>query len=153
MQNSCVCVDASLLVKLIVPEPYTEQADALWGAWIRDGTLPVAPRLMRYELTAVLRKKAYRKLLTESEADTAFARAMMLEVNLIEPDDLHEHAWALARRFKQPTAYDSYYLALAESLGCPFWTTDERLFNVVRDELDWVHWLGDYRPTQSLAGE
>ena len=84
-----------------------------------------APRLLAYELTAVLRKKVHRQLLEEEEADAAFAQAMQLAVELIDPDDLHRLAWELARRFRRPTAYDSHYLALAELVGCPFWTTDE----------------------------
>jgi predicted nucleic acid-binding protein len=145
MPTSYTCVDASLLIKLVVPEPYAEQADNLWRDWIQEDTQAVAPPLLHYELTAVLRKKVYRKQLTDTEADLAFAQAMALEVELVNPDDLHERAWALARHFNQPTAYDSHYVALAEILNVPLWTADERLFNTLHSELDWVHWLGDYQ--------
>lgn len=43
----------------------------------------------------------------------------------------------------RPTAYDAHYLALAEYAGCAFWTADQRLFDAVRRQLDWVHWLGE----------
>ena len=144
MPTSYTCVDASLLIKLVVPEPYAEQADALWHDWIQQDIQPIAPPLLRYELTAVLRKKVYRQQLTDTEADTAFAEVMALEVEVVNPGDLHEHAWRLARRFNQPTAYDSHYLALAETLNIPLWTADERLFNVVQSELSWIYWLGHY---------
>ena len=51
---------------------------------------------------------------------------------------------SLATRFNRPAAYDAHYLALAEMMNCEFWTADRRLFNVVRDELPWVHRLGTY---------
>ena len=45
----------------------------------------------------------------------------------------------------RPAAYDAHYLALAEMAGCPFWTADERLYDRVHAELDWVHRLRDYQ--------
>ena len=45
----------------------------------------------------------------------------------------------------QRSAYDSAYLALAESQGVWFFTGDKRLFNAVRQSLAWVKWIGDYR--------
>lgn len=148
MPNSYVCVDASLLIKLLIPEPYTEQADTLWQAWIQNDTQAIAPPLLRYELSAVLRKKVYRKQLTEMEADAAFNEAMALEVESVSPAELHERAWSLARRFNQPTTYDSHYVALAEIFSVPLWTADERLFNALHGQLDWIHWLGAYQPNQ-----
>jgi len=52
----------------------------------------------------------------------------------------------LATHFNRPTAYDAHYLALAEMLGCEFWTADRRLYNAVKEELPWVKWLSDFRP-------
>ncbi|MCC7354088.1 MAG: type II toxin-antitoxin system VapC family toxin [Anaerolineae bacterium] len=143
MTDSLVCIDASLLIKLVVPEPLSDRADALWGRWIRDSVEVVAPRLLHYEVTAVLRRRVHRRLLNEAEARAALDAALALELTLVDPDDLHARAWEMARRLGQPTTYDSHYLALAESLGCPFWTANERLCNAVRTSLTWVRWLGD----------
>jgi predicted nucleic acid-binding protein len=49
---------------------------------------------------------------------------------------------SLATRFNRPAAYDAHYLALAEMMNCEFRTADRWLFNVVKDELAWVRWLG-----------
>ena len=43
-----VCVDASVLLKLVVAEPDSELADALWRSWIRERKLPVAPPLAAF---------------------------------------------------------------------------------------------------------
>ena len=48
----------------------------------------------------------------------------------------------LAHRFGIPAAYDAHYLALAEVEKCELWTADERLWNAVRSEVDWVRWIG-----------
>jgi len=52
----------------------------------------------------------------------------------------------LAERFKLPAAYDTQYLALAELEECDLWTTDTRMWRVVRDQFSWVHLLSDYTP-------
>jgi len=39
-------------------------------------------------------------------------------------------------------AYDSFYLSLAEALGCHMWTADRRLYNSAREvRLEWVRWV------------
>jgi predicted nucleic acid-binding protein len=36
--------------------------------------------------------------------------------------------------------FPSYYLALAETIGCEFWTADHHLYNACQAaNLDWVH--------------
>jgi predicted nucleic acid-binding protein len=66
-----------------------------------------------------------------------------LGVQLVTPDLEHNQAafdWTI--RLKRAAAYDSYYLALAQSLDCPLWTADSRLFNALKDErLEWLHWI------------
>jgi predicted nucleic acid-binding protein len=37
-------------------------------------------------------------------------------------------------------AYDSFYLALAETLQCELWTADRRLRSAI--DLPWVRWAG-----------
>jgi predicted nucleic acid-binding protein len=60
----------------------------------------------------------------------------------VSDDALLRRGLALATQFNRPTAYDAQYLAVAERLGCDFWTADERLYNAVNTQLAWVHWLG-----------
>jgi predicted nucleic acid-binding protein len=48
----------------------------------------------------------------------------------------------LAHRFKLPSTYDCYYLALAERYRCELWTGDERFHNSVKSAVPWVKWVG-----------
>ena len=34
--NATVCVDASVLIKLVVEEPGSDRADRLWASWIQE---------------------------------------------------------------------------------------------------------------------
>jgi predicted nucleic acid-binding protein len=50
-------------------------------------------------------------------------------------------------RLKRASAYDSYYLVLAQALECDFWTADKRLFNALQEtRLGWVHWIEELTP-------
>ena len=66
------------------------------------------------------------------------AEALSLPIELRTDADLHVRATDLAARFGLPAAYDAHYLALAERLGAPLWTTDRRLVNSVQAALPWV---------------
>lgn len=148
MNKSLVCADAGILIKLVVAEEDSDRADALWEQWKEDGVKVVSPGLLLFELTSVLRKKVHRGLLSPEEGKKAFDTVHRLPVQVLTPSDLHRRAWELAARFNRPAAYDAYYLALAEMMNCEFWTADRRLFNAVKDELPWVHWLGKHEGEQ-----
>jgi len=145
--KSSACVDANIIIKLVVEEADSDQADALWESWIRNDVQVISPSLLCYETTAVLRKKVYRNQLSESIAEKALSAALNLldqQVSLVVSTvELHRRAWKLAHRLNRPTAYDAHYLALAETESCEFWTADERLYNSVKEKFPFIRWLGD----------
>jgi len=145
MTDSLVCVDANLTLKLVLQESDSDLTLSLWEAWGRQQVMVIAPYLWAYEVTSVIRNQIHRGRLSLELGFEAFTAIHQLPVQLLQPDELHQRAWELAHRFDRPAAYDAHYLALAEMTGCPFWTADQRLFNVVGNELDWVFWLGDYK--------
>lgn len=151
MKDSLVCADASLAIKLVVHERDSALARALWETWRFRETRIIAPTLWAYEVTSAIRKQAYRGLLDPRVEIETFDAIHQLPVFLMRPAGLHQRASELARYFNRPVTYDAHYLALAEMSDCPFWTADERLFNAVREELDWVYWLGNYRADAHLA--
>jgi predicted nucleic acid-binding protein len=141
--NSTVCVDASLVLKLVLGEDDSPQAIALWRRWIDEDVTVAAPPLLAYEATSVLRTKVYRGLLAPEIGDEAFREIHLQGIRYLSPENLHVRAWELAKRLQRPAAYDTHYLALAEILGCEFWTADKRLSNAVRDELPWIRHLAE----------
>lgn len=142
-----ICVDAGISLKRIfLDEPEGELARNLWADWHSQRITVIAPTLWAYEVTSVIRNKVHRgRLAAELEQD-ALSAVHQLPLKLMAPDGLHHRASEIARHFRQPAAYDAHYLALAQMHDCAFWTADERLFNAVHQEFDWVHWLGEYRP-------
>ena len=143
--TSPICVDAGILLKLVLPEPDSHLAEALWQSWVKEGIQPVAPQLFPFEVTAVLRKLTHRGLVQTEIGEKTLEKALQFDVTLQTFAGIHERAWRLATEFSRPTAYDTHYLALAENLGCPFWTADQKLFNAVSEKLDWVNFLGNFK--------
>ena len=143
--TSQICVDSGILLKLLLNEPDSHLAEALWQQWVQQNSQPIAPYLFTFEITAVLRKATHRGLLEVATAEKMLQKALEFDVRMQTFSGIHQRAWELATEFNRPTAYDAHYLALAEMVGCPFWTADRRLFNAVSQKLDWVHFLGNFK--------
>jgi len=151
VNSPLICSDANLALKLVLAEHDSLLARQLWTEWETQSVDLIAPPLWAYETTSVIRNKVYRGTITLAEREDAFVAVHKLGVRLVTIPGLYEEAWRLANRFNRPAAYDAHYLALAEMLGCEFWTADERLYNIVRDELFWVKWLGDFQPSAAAS--
>lgn len=146
MTSLAICVDASITLKLVLPEEDSHLARSLWQRWLEEDLTIIAPTLWTYEVTSVIRNQVHRRKIAATAEAEAIEAVHNLSVRTLAPAGLHRRAWELARQFDRPAAYDSHYLALAEMVGCPFWTADKRLRNGVVEQLNWVHWLGDYQP-------
>ena len=144
MPNSTICVDARLIVRFLVPGQFTAEARANLEIWRQAGMSLLAPILLEYEVSAALRRMFYQKTIAPLEGDRAFSVFEGMNINLSNDKTPHRRAWQLAKRFNQSRTYDMSYVALAELNDCPFWMTDERLYNSVRHQLKWVHWIGEW---------
>ncbi len=142
-----VCVDASLAIKVVVPESGSEKADALFTQWASEETQLIAPVFFEVETDSILRQKVtLRRELTLDQAQRAFAALQGLPIMTTNSPEQRVRSWEIAREFQFPTVYDAAYLALAELRRCEFWTADEKLFKQVRSKLTFVQWLGNYSP-------
>lgn len=101
----------------------------------------VAPLLMRYEVTNAIHRIGVAAGLTESESVFVLESAFRLPITFHAEKHTHMRAFEISRRFKLPAAYDAHYLALAEALGCDFYTADARLYRAVGDVLHWVKFV------------
>lgn len=139
-----VVVDSGILLSTVLIEKYTQTAQSLVRHWNKNKIQLAAPILFQYEIVAVVRRSVYQKRLTLEEAARVRDRLLSYGVQFHLDDLLLKRAFELATQFNRPTAYDSQYLAVAERLGCEFWTADERLYNAVTGQLNWVKWVGNF---------
>lgn len=135
-------IDASLTVKLILPNPEQPMCQSLMADWMHAGVKLFAPTLWLYEVTSALTRAVHFDLLSETEGRQALELTQALNLHLIQPDNtLAPLAYSWTRRLNRAAAYDSFYLALSESLSAEFWTADRRLVNAVN--VPWVHYITD----------
>jgi predicted nucleic acid-binding protein len=115
-----ITVDASAVVALLVD-------DGRLGALARSAYAEhdlAAPELLPYEATNVLRRLNQRQVVTDRAARRALKDLGLLRVSIIPFDVLAERTWELRTNL---SAYDAAYVAVAEHLGVPLLTFDQRL--------------------------
>lgn len=141
MTNDLVVLDASLVVKAILPNPQLEKCQSLIS---RLGEARfISPALWLYEVSSALVKSVHFGQLTADEAQAAIHQASALGVELIPPDEtqcLLAMRWA--QKLQRASVYDCFYLAIAEALQADFYTGDRRLLNALQAaNLPWLHGL------------
>ena len=141
--NGAVVVDASLAVKLLVQEVQSDLALSIPRAWLGQGTRVVAPYLMLVEVSNALFRKVRQGQITITVAGSLVESLLNENLIFLELPGIHSRALELADILRQRTAYDSHYLALAESLDCEYWIADERCYRAASGNHSRVHWIGE----------
>jgi predicted nucleic acid-binding protein len=138
MIGSSIVIDASLALRLVLPSPLLPQAQAVIDDLIHKGYTFTAPDLWAYEVTSGLCKAVHFGEITVEAANRSREHIAAMNIRLVPPDEpLNQLAFEWTLRLDRATAYDSYYLALAETLGCDFWTADQRLHRSAK--ASWLH--------------
>ena len=102
----------------------------------------VAPGLFVFECVSALRRMVVRKDLEEERTRSAMGLLGTMPVSLRAPQGLVERAWAIATELDRPTAYDSFYLGVAELLGIAARSTSP----------PWITWSPPDDPALDPAG-
>lgn len=140
-----ICIDASVAAKMLLEEELSDHATALYFAMVDDHATMVAPTLLLYELTNIVRKQMRgTRAISLNDANVLLEDFLALPIELHAPPGLHLIALDIAATHNLPASYDAHYLALAQLLDCEFWTSDLRLVNQVANSLPFVRWLGDF---------
>ncbi len=136
--NSPICIDASIIIRLLIGGGGAEQVAVLWSEWRTNHRQLIAPSLMPYEVANVLHQYVRHGSLQPEEAGDALRIALSLNIQLFRDAALHTQAANLARKLNLSATYDAHYLALSQQMGAVFWTADQRLIRTVDGKLDFV---------------
>ena len=98
---------------------------------------------MLVEVTNALHRRVIKDQLSLESASELLDNLIGMNIELYETPQLHHRALELASQLQQGAAYDSHYLALAETLDCELWTADERFHRVAESLAPNIHWLGE----------
>lgn len=113
-------VDAPLVVAALV----SKDADGRWAEDQLASDELVAPHIMPAEVANVLRRSVLAGLVSSDAASLAHADLLDLRVSLFPYSPFATRIWELRDNV---TAYDAWYIALAESLNADLATLDVRL--------------------------
>jgi len=115
-----VVVDASTVVAALVDNG----PDGRWAERVLLSGDLAAPQLLPAEVGNVLRRAALAGHISADAATLAHADLQALRVGLFPYEPFADRIWELRANV---TAYDAWYVALAEFLDCPLATLDLRL--------------------------
>ena len=115
-----VVVDASALVAVLIDSG----REGEWAESMLSDSAPAGPELALVEASNILRRLERAGEISRLEATSGHRDLLRLDVALFPFAPFAERVWALRHNL---TSYDAWYVALAEALGCPLLTLDERI--------------------------
>ena len=136
-------VDASVGIKLFVPEELSEKAEQVFSQL--EDVPPVrlyVPDLFYIECTNILWKYVRRFGYQAEKAQESIAKLSALALHPIASSQLVSSALDLALA-REITAYDACYATLARWLGISLLSADEKLIRKLKGSEVPVRWLGD----------
>lgn len=113
-------VDAALVVAALVDAG----PDGAWAEGVVLSHALAAPHLLPVEVAGVLRRAVREGALGEDAGSLAHADLLSLRIELFPYEPFGPRVWELRGGV---TAYDAWYVALAEHLEAPLATLDRRL--------------------------
>ncbi|MBS7635520.1 type II toxin-antitoxin system VapC family toxin [Candidatus Bathyarchaeota archaeon] len=143
-----VVADASVIVKWVMPEDYTENALRLRDDFL-DGRVDIhAPSILLLEVATALRKYYLKGFIGKDTAERALGLIASSEIRLHEIDiDMTLKSLRMSLDYNI-TVYDAAYIVLASRLSATVYTADDRLLsNQKMLELEIVKHIREYPKT------
>lgn len=122
------CVDASVVIKWLVEEEESLEAEELLKKWLSENSQFIAPSLLDYEVGTTLLQKLRRQFITSSEYHTAIENYYKLNFLLYHVTQMVQKNAPIAEILEVPTVYDVSYLVLAQQQNCIFVTADQKFY-------------------------
>ena len=139
-------VDASTAVKLYLTEPLAAEAIALFDLLTATPRAEFhVPDLFYAECANIFWKQVRKGVLTAAQVAGFDADLRALPLNRMPTFELTVSALPIATTY-DITAYDACYVALAQRLGIPLVTADQKLHNKLAGTPLAPVWLGAWTP-------
>jgi predicted nucleic acid-binding protein len=136
-------VDASVAVKIFVPETLSDQAQEVFARFASEnGAELIIPDFFFIECANVFWKWVQRSGYPDKDAQAHLHDLTSLGLTVIPAQLIAEEALGIALNHRI-TAYDACYVAAAEQLKLPLITADEKLATKLAMGSYEVQWLGD----------
>lgn len=131
-------VDANVFVHGFV-NPGAHRIRMALTEWGMADVVFHVPGLWRYEVTNALYRNVKSGATSIERGEQALAKILALPVHYHDDPELNVEATLIARRLNAGAAYDAHYLALAERLEVPFYTSDAKLYTPAHRMFSDIH--------------
>jgi len=138
--DGLVVIDCSLVIELLLVSGPGIDAEMRLR---RDARQLVAPELLSIEVISALKKLRLRRVIGSDDARFHLKLFRSFTIDYYPHAPLAPRVWQLQDNF---SPYDAAYVALAESLHAPLWTSDRRLATAC-DGLISAEFFGDLTQT------
>lgn len=145
-----VVADASAILCAYFPDELSPRAKELMLDYALDRISLCGPRLLVLELINACLVAARRRRINEEILFKTAKEISSLQIMWVDIEKEAEKVFSLSRKY-QITAYDAAYIIAAQLKGCEFFTADQRLYNAVKHDLNFVCLLSEY-PTSQTHG-
>lgn len=146
-----VLLDTSVVLKFVLPEEFSDRADALLETSVRTAQPLLIPPLLLIEATNTLHQQTRRGALTPTQASTTLTRLLQIPLQQVQPPGVYEQALEFATTHQIRSGYDALYVVTAQLLDVELWTADRNLINALGTRAPWVRWIGDYAPASEVG--
>lgn len=135
-----ICIDASVFVRCLAFEPGSVETIE----WLRSQSEKeiIGPPFLPVEFGTAILRKATAGHMSSAQCNEALVLFDRFGVRYEWDRGLLQTSFNLALELRQPTIYDTAYLAIAEREKCEFWTLDRRFADAVQGRHTWVRLLG-----------
>lgn len=117
---TAVVCDASALVALLLDSG----PDGQWAAGALAGSTLLAPHLVLFEASNIIRRQETAGRISADQATQAHADLLDLNIELWPYQGLADRVWELRANL---SSYDASYVAVAEAADAPLITLDRRI--------------------------
>ena len=142
-QDEKISVDACIAIKWANP---SEQFGDIAKRMLQDykqGELSFAmPEFFYYEIASGISKSVARGSITREEGEEALNDILDMEIEIHSFPDV-KTVYSFSQIYKR-SIYDCFYLFLAQKLKIELWTADKKLYDSVKNKLQFVKWIEDY---------
>lgn len=139
-----ICVDASVALKWFFAEEHSTEARALLRTSLQAMEPIIAPPLLPSEVANGMRQRMRRGELALDGARAILTQFLSPPITLQAPATLYDLSLILADAYDLPAIYDAQYVAMADLLGAPLWTADQRLLRALDGRLTFVRAIADW---------
>ena len=136
-------VDASVVLKWYLPdEEGAKQAFSLLSEFVEGNFNLYAPALIDYEFVNAMWVAGKTGRISKDDRDDAVDNFLNIEMKKVGIEKFFKSILIFAAEHNR-SCYDASYLALSETIGAPFVTSDKKLYNAVKAKVPLIIWIED----------